>query len=565
METKDKIYQFNLSEKTVRPIADRKADEGDFVGALSLLRSSLSANYSVETLKDMALIYSDMEQYELSNQLWFEYLSKVPKKERGVAYEELLLNYYYLGNKSIALHYLMEKIRLDGFVSDVVLDSGIKEELAEELSPPPFRLVHPVGKADYSYELNKGKREFNSGDYDLALETFSSIPKGCPQYAESLEETALAYYIKGDLDEAIKKQREFIKHSGESVLSLSSLSAMYKAIGNEEKSLYYYDKAKDFSVGDPEEAYRLAFIAFERNDGEFAVQKMETILEERPFDVNMLFFYGLGLINCGRYEKAIGALKKAFRINPEELSLKFYIDLAEGLLNGEKQYKKYLPIAYRLDYPDSVYAERLKKLSPLNGETRAKAIAFVKKKDNSELVEWALKTKNPELNEAMAFGLMQLKVPFGDKLLKECLLRVGIDDGLKRGIIYYFIANEKKEKISLVSGHRFFSFKPKIPPFKEQKNGAIFAAAHALAVATLALFGIDGGEKLIKSATDAYENLKEYAEEGNFSREELGAFITWKSEIAPIGDMFFIASCYGVQKERLNLLDETYNLKNPTE
>lgn len=557
METKEKTFQFSLLAKTVKPIVDKKVEGGDLTGALSLLRTSLEKDFSLETIKDIALTYSEMEQYELSNKYWHKYLSLAPKNMCGIAYEELLMNHFCLENRSATVHYFMQKIELDGFVSDAVLDSGIKEAL-EEPKKPTFRLLKPVEKADFSYELSEARREFSRGRYEKTIELLTQIPKGCPQYIDSLEDLSLAYYLQGDAEKGISIQRELIKEKGENVISFCHLSGMYKTLKNEDKSLYYYNRAKEMQSTDPEDVYRLAFIAFEREDGAFAIECMEKIILERAYDVNMLYFYGLALINCNRYEDAEKVLKKAYRINPDERSLAFYIRLCDSLKKGETEYKKHLPLRYYLDCPESVYAERIKRLSAFDSKDKKAISNFVKSPKNKELLEWGLNSKNQSLNEAVAYGLMRAETLIGDKMLIECLMRSDISDHLKRTIIYYLVCKGRKTKINTVMGNIFFSFKPRPVSFEQDEMGEKFLVSYAMCVSTYALLRVDGGDRLSKQTMAIYTLLKDKKEMADFAPEEISALITYKCNLAPLESVKSIALVYNTEEEKINQIIKLY-------
>ena len=60
METKDNIYLFKLNESVIKPIVEKKVKKGDLLGALSLLRSSLRHEFSLEVVGDIAELYSEM-------------------------------------------------------------------------------------------------------------------------------------------------------------------------------------------------------------------------------------------------------------------------------------------------------------------------------------------------------------------------------------------------------------------------------------------------------------------------------------------------------------------------
>ena len=93
-----KVYEFTDGKERYLKLADRKAEKGDLLGALSMLNCALKVSGDLSIYGDIADIYADMELYELSNKYWYKYLDSMPKEKSGTAYEELGINYFCLQN-----------------------------------------------------------------------------------------------------------------------------------------------------------------------------------------------------------------------------------------------------------------------------------------------------------------------------------------------------------------------------------------------------------------------------------------------------------------------------------
>ena len=129
-----KIIPFERAKKFYGKLVDEKVDGGDLLGALSTAFSSLKNDYSADTLADIADIYADMGEYELSDEFWYKYLSVAPDDKKTVAYEELAINAFECKNYALSAYYLDKKISADGFFDRKELGQEMLEFLSEGLN-----------------------------------------------------------------------------------------------------------------------------------------------------------------------------------------------------------------------------------------------------------------------------------------------------------------------------------------------------------------------------------------------------------------------------------------------
>ena len=75
----NKVLLFDKSEDRYVKLADKRIEEKDYVGALALLFSAMEKSSNYEIYAKIARVYSEIEQYELSNKYWFKYMYSAPK------------------------------------------------------------------------------------------------------------------------------------------------------------------------------------------------------------------------------------------------------------------------------------------------------------------------------------------------------------------------------------------------------------------------------------------------------------------------------------------------------
>jgi tetratricopeptide (TPR) repeat protein len=123
---------------------------------------------------------------------------------------------------------------------------------------------------------------------------------------------------------------------------------------------YYYQKALSARKGEKGEEYNLATCAIEREDHLTSKQCLEKILEERPFETSMRFFYGISFLNIGEYEGAEKEFALAYRINPSDFIALFYLRLTREIIDGNTEKLRLLPLKYEKELPEKSLKNTLK-------------------------------------------------------------------------------------------------------------------------------------------------------------------------------------------------------------
>lgn len=545
-----RLLKFERDEETLLTLAERRADDGDYVGSLGFLFSIYQTKPDYRVISEIADVYADMGLYEYSNRFWYKYLDVAPKNKASVAYEELGINYFYLDNLWAAGYYFQAKVAEDGFISREGLDEEIIDFLSESFPPKPeIKIVYPEGRADYTEDIKRAKSTLVSGNYPLAYKLYKAIPLS--KMDENVcGDAQTAFFLAEKDDEAIEACKYSLFAHGENVTAYCNLSTVYKMKDDEEKSAYYYARALDCKKGDPEEYYKIATCAVEQGDDANAKECFEFIITERPYDVNILFFYGLSLINLGDYEKAEKTLSKALRIVPDDPPVGYYLSLAEKLKRGEKNAEKLLPLKYSRELPQKVSRDYKKKLKELT-EDPERIKSFFKKKENRNAIRYMIYSPDGQLSKLAVYVLTISFSKFAEKTVLEALMSPEMQPELKRYMIYTLILNGRKESFGAVGGNIYEKIKPGKLTFEKKTDGIIFVAAYAHAVSRLAFIGLKNPEKMAFYANAVYKKLGGVVIDNPFLPEELGAFIALKCGYKGVSEINVLTRIFGVKKERL--------------
>ena len=482
--------------------ANERAAKEDYVSALAFCFSALSLSRTPEVYKTLAEIYSDMGLYELSNKYWYFYLDKTPEKQSGNAYEELGINFFYMGNTMLANYYFNKKVKVDGFISEDGIDKEILDYFAEEPAEKAFRLVYPPELADYSDKLDSAKRSMACNDFAGAIQTLSEVPEGVKDYDKIADNLSLAYFLSGDIEKAIAINKRRVELDGNKLEIYCNLTSMYNALKNEDKRNYYFALARSEQPKGIDEEYRLAMACLENKDDEAGLRLLEKVIKERPFDLETEYLLALAKINSGKYEEAEKNLKNLLKIDPYDYLWKYYYKLVKDLMNGDEKAKTYLPVSYEMDVPHAVRAEWVEKVkkSALNqfegkqGKRRPKGMM--------EIFDWGIRnySGNEVFANACIFSLGSDLNRSTEKYLKEKLIDDDVSLNAKMIMLYMLLMKGTAEKISLVESGVFVKIKPVKINFGEDEKGLEFQSAYALCTAKLVILGLHETGKIAKSA-----------------------------------------------------------------
>jgi tetratricopeptide (TPR) repeat protein len=181
-------------------------------------------------------------------------------------------------------------------------------------------------------------------------------------------------------------------------------------------SEFYYQKALLVRKGEKTEPYKIATCAIERKDHNIANENLGVIVEERPYDVGMRFFYGLSFANLGNYLRAEQELSLAYKINPNDFIVKWFLDYIRLCLENNADTKNLLPFNYVKEIPNSV-AKAWKKRIKDTAKNLEKINTSLKNKEFQNIIKWGLYSTEGEVMRDSAFILSTAFTPFCKKVI----------------------------------------------------------------------------------------------------------------------------------------------------
>lgn len=556
----EKVLLLDKSVERRIKIADRLADNEDFLGALGFLFSAEQEAQSYEIYMRIADIYAETGLLDLSNRYWFKYMFAAPKDKVSVAYEELAVNYFYMDNLWAAGYYFHKKLSADGYISKEELDKEVVDFFSgEDFKKHAYRVVYPYEIADYSVEIKNGKRAIALGGFADAVKILSKIPSECRD-EEVSSDLAVAYFMSDKLDEAEEVCRDSLARHGETVTAYCNLSTVYDMKKDFDNSEFYYRKALSVADDKSGNAYKIATCAIEREDHEKAKDCLEKILEERPFELSMRFFYGIALINIGDYEGAVQAFKLVRRTDINDAITEYYLDLAMKLSEGDSEAEKILPLKYVKELPKSVALKWSRKIRNLVKLPEKIALAM-KKPENRKIAEWGMRWGTDSVMRASAFLVSSADAKYFLQTAKKMVIDSECRDGVKKILLYLLIIKGVKSKIGVTIGCCYIEFSPKKLLCEKDPDGAIYLSAYALCVSKMIFYDVDD-LRIIGAVTDkAYKKFKGVLSDSDVTNEELAAFIISECGYGAYSGEQWILNSFEISSHKLKTLKEIYDTK----
>ncbi len=505
------VIKPEYTEELYRRLAGARVKNGDPVGGLGFLFSAISKGVgSLGVYMDIADIYADMGLLELSNTSWFRYLDKAPRIKQSAAYEELAINFFYLDNLWASGYYFHKKISEDGFIRKENLDQEIIDFLSETTnSKEAYYVAYPFDRANYAYCVKRAKRALALGDFNAAEKIFDAIPKECLS-EEASGDYAVALYLQQKDAKAISVAKASLEKNGGNVTAYCNLSTAYRGKGEHDKARYYYEQALAARTGDNSEAYKICACALDLGDTATAIECLKIILGERPYDVDMKFFYGLSLINVGEYKEAEKTLRLALRIDPEDDVIAYYHSAAKRLYEGADEERsaeeKLLPFKYVKDYPQRVCTKMRRRIrdwfnSVDNGGRNFNTVEKIR------TLKWGVMQNDFDVAHKAIIVAAHSKSSAITDMLRKLLINPQLEDRLRRLIVFSLLAGGYRGKISALAGSVFLSAKPAKLLFDGKLEGALYSTGYALCVSKVLFYGYEETNKIAFAVNKLYTAL----------------------------------------------------------
>lgn len=554
------VLKFDTGAKAYKKLADKRLDEDDIEGALSLLLEAKERTKYVLTIYfDIAEIYYEMGLYEYSVRYWFRALDRAPKYDLEDIYNGLGACFYNLGNFAAATYYFNQQflVSKDGsvFFEDDILDS-----LAGAMSEPEFRVVYPPEEADYEDVMRRAKAHMYKGEYAKAREIYAEVPDGAKEYNTAQLESAVAAFMSGDADEGITISKKIFARDNENIFAICNLSSMYKYRTLYMLSDMYFSKLDESKAKNDDELYKIATACMEHGKYERAARCFEKLTIDRPYDMQLAFLKGVAQYNAKDFagaKRTFGRIVRITEVNPPAASYFRRADDAEQ--NGVKNFHP-LPNFYKpLEEEETEYTKKLAALIKTKNEKVLKK--RMKEPDFWELMDWSFFSSDKEVRRCACFLLALTDSKQAERYLLDKLLDPALSDEIKAYAVELYVLNGYDKTVGIVvSGlYKKLCFYPIHTENDAHSN--LFTESYAMCYSKCAVLGDYDMRKIYDAANTLYFLTDGSRIFKNAEINAVAALIYVRSETEKAVALEDAALLFGCNKEKLKeLLEETEKL-----
>ena len=378
----------------------------------------------------MADIYTELEFFEESNAVIYEAMRKHPKRAKECTFLMgcNFMGLSYLTNADKCFRKYMEDFpngefteEIQNFFKFINSNDGYSDDVLLSAKD-----VYEYAKITKARQLIASKKE------DASIEIYRDILSNDPLNTIALNDLSLAYYAKGDIENAVKCAKEVVDIDEENITALSNLIIFFKAVGDELSVTKLTNQLLNADMVTPEDFQKASFILSWIGLHEEAYDCVMELLSFNPHDVIGLHSAAVSAFNLESYQEAIRYWEDIIKMIPENTIAAYYIDYANRAIEGKKTEK----LDYIFDISEKEKKRRYRALD-----------VFMKKPLDVRQGIWASdgKIKNEFIwaldyaPTAMRMKLIESAADYGDErtiaILHRQLLKPKIKTLLKKKII----------------------------------------------------------------------------------------------------------------------------------
>ncbi len=474
-----KIINTKDFEKRAFNLFFDRVDKGDYLGALGIMYSRyLKDRKDKEVIKNLADLYSKMEEYARALFFRFKLLSLSSKEDRLYVYKDIILDFDAFENVVISNYYLNK-------VFDDYGKQGVSEiavELGEKLNPKPnlepFYVAYPHTEKHYKRLLFCASQAVNATSTEMAHVFYDKVP--LEHFTDNdVRDYITTFIIDEDFDNAIKKLKEFWAVMGDSVCIFSNMALCYKHLKNQEKFEYYLSRALELFSGDKVEALDLYEIIKGANPIERYLEVLSVLVKEYKYSAEYHAVFAEYLYVFGDTERAVKEISIARQIEPENKDFLYKERTIQKINETEKEDK--------------------------NGTKKAGKSNKTESLTGLEACVYSQKTR---FAKGAVYTLIEKGSVEALRILDDALLDLELDGEIKHTIIYAKISYGYLGTISVVIDGVFYEIRPK-KLYPEAQKSTFYTSCYALVISKTFTSSM-ATENDLKNATNlVYKTLKD--------------------------------------------------------
>lgn len=485
----DDIFYYNLFEKY--------RDEGNLAKAAEFLNESIRLRKDIKYLTELALLYSEMGQLDMSNAVCFEVLMRDHRNNDCLT---ILSNNFTEKKNFRAAYFYFTKF--DYYGIEELTEFVVSDAEAFDISRLGFKLVWSNGKKDTSDIKDEAEFYISLKDYNQAIEILNTVPSNSFQYLWSMKMLVFCYYMNEDYYSALKLTDELIKND-ECDISLMAVNYnILIEIGEVTKATIIIDKMLTMKCKDINDVYKLSYCLMDSKRYFDVINLIHKEFSKYPYDDNLYILLASAYYMTDNIPLSKRYLLKLINMYQDRTFAKLYLDCFNkgekcdgNMLYGIPQSKaiKYNKIIDKYNHSKDVFKK-----------------AFIYNPKFKNILKWRIKTQSDDGYSYMLISnIGLLNNSTSAKFLEEILIDNSIGAVAKINALCHLFKMGKNKRIALV----YDSYFRIINMIDVKDSSMYFIEAYAICCVYLAPILKDYEDEIYKSFNYLYERLKD-----NFNR-----------------------------------------------
>jgi len=426
----DAKFYFNLYERNRETENLDKAAEY----LLEAIRLSRSLDYRIE----LASLYSEMGQLDMSNEECYFVLSKDHKNSECL---NILSNNYTEKKNYRAAYYYFSKF--DTFGLDELTDIMAIENTSGDFNRLGFRLVWSNGVKDCTDIKEEAEIYLAMKSYKEAIKVLNRIAENSPQYIWARKMLVYCYYMTGDYEQALQITNELLEKNQEDISMLSVAYNILVETNENEKANKLINKIITSECKDVTDALKAGYCLMDSKRYTDAVSLIEREMLNFQYDEGLMLILSSAYYLIGNTEKAKNILLRLINMYGDRTFARFFLEsLNAGELNDAG-------IAYGIPVSRALKLNSLIERNIKSSDKFAKAFLYDSK--FKSILKWRILTDSiDDLSYMIICELGYQKNTAALKFLEELLLRDKVSGEAKVNIMSQIIMMGGRRRIAFV-------------------------------------------------------------------------------------------------------------------
>ncbi len=452
------ILTANYTDDNLIKLYERRFSNNNFEGALSILdKLKSSKTFSRDYLYELyAKTYFELGLYEEAIDNWFLFLSCCEDSQKPQAYNGLGACFYRLDEKGSAGYYFNEQLRLNrrGYFDYNDVGAEFFDDFLD--NKKDYYIAYPYDKADFTKLLSTTSNMIKIGYYNEAIDKLSIIPYNSKFYVDALMQQSLCKYFLEDKKGALKDIDLACELASDNVTAICNAISLYLSAKNKSKVKKYMQilTSSEF-YNKTEHAFKIALIYCELKEHENAEKFLKIHLEGEPNDLTATYLLGICEYNLKKFDKSIELFKTCVRLRNSYVN-EYYLNLAIDSQKAFSKGKKVSQLEYVYDLQEDEKSRLLKRLKLFYG---LKKIPSDLTSEVLRICDYIFENSSYNLQTDALVMLNSINSKRVEEYLLRLLLKTGVYDKIKSGIVGYLMADGYYGKLSVVYSNVFKSIK----------------------------------------------------------------------------------------------------------